>query len=65
MMAKEETETGGDGGGFGGGLVLNESLAVMLDFLPNSAASRGLGAAAGLEIPTLGWWNCVKHEELC
>lgn len=38
-MAGKETETERDGGGFGGGLVLNESLAVMFDFLPNSLQS--------------------------
>lgn len=39
LMAGRETETERDGGGFGGGLVLNESLAVMFDFLPNSLQS--------------------------
>lgn len=47
-------------------MVLNESLAAMFDFLPTSLQSPGgHGAAAGLEIPTVGCSNCVKHKELC
>lgn len=41
LMAAKETETERDGGGFGGGSVLNESLAVMFDFLPTSLQSPG------------------------
>lgn len=53
-----ETETGRDGGGFV--FVLNESLAAMFDFLPNSAEQlqgwKSLHLAGG---PALNTKSCV------